>query len=88
MAQAKKLIRRILSGRADANIPFSGLCGLLKRLGFAERIRGAHHIFTKDGVDEILNLQPTGSLAKPYQVRQVRQVIVKYKMGDEDDAEI
>ena len=88
MAKAKKLIRRILSGRADANIPFSGLRGLLKQLGFAERIRGAHHIFTKDGVDEILNLQPTGSLAKPYQVRQIREIIVQYKLGEEHDGEI
>ena len=88
MAQARKLIRRILSGRADANIPFSGLCGLLKRLGFDERIRGAHHIFTKDGIDEILNLQPRGSLAKPYQVRQVREIIVQCKLGEEHDGEI
>jgi len=88
MANAKKLIRRILSGRADANIPFSGLCGLLKKLGFAERIRGDHHIFTKNGVNEILNLQPRGALAKPYQVRQVRETIVQYKLGDEDHGEI
>ena len=88
MAKAKKLIRRILSGRADTNIPFSGLRGLLKRLGFAEHIRGAHHIFTKDGVDEILNLQPTGSLAKPYQVRQVREIIVQYRLGEDYDGEI
>ena len=88
MAKAKKMIRRILSGRADANIPFSGLRGVLKQLGFAERIRGDHHIFTKDGIDEILNLQPKGSLAKPYQVRQVREVIVQYKLGEEDDGEI
>ncbi|NQT40207.1 MAG: type II toxin-antitoxin system HicA family toxin [Planctomycetes bacterium] len=88
MAKAKKLIRRILGGRADANISFSGLCGLLGQLGFAERIRGDHHIFTKDGVDEILNLQPTGALAKPYQVRQVRGIVVQYKLGGEDDGEI
>ena len=88
MASGKKLIRRILSGRADSNIQFSGLCGLLERLGFAERIRGDHHIFTKDGVEEILNLQPKGALAKPYQVRQVRKIIVQYKLGEHDDGEI
>ena len=88
MARAEKLIRRILSGRADANIPFSGLRGLLKQLGFAECVRGDHHIFTKDSIDEILNLQPKGALAKPYQVRQVREVIVQYKLGEKDDGEI
>ena len=51
--------------RSDANVPFTGLCVLLKELGFQERIRGDHHIFTQDGVDEILNLQPRNSQAKP-----------------------
>jgi hypothetical protein len=31
-------------------------------------------------VDEILNLQPKGAVAKPYQVQQVRQLIVKYHL--------
>ena len=31
---------------------------------------------------EILNLQPRGSLAKPYQVKQVRAVIVRYSGMD------
>ncbi len=88
MTKARKLIRRILGGRADANISFSDLCGLLQHLGFAERIRGDHHIFTRAGVDEILNLQPKGALAKPYQVRQVREVIIRCKLGEEDHGEI
>jgi len=54
---------------------------LLRRLGFAERIRGSRHIFTKEGVEEILNLQPKGRQAKPYQLRQVRRVILKYRLG-------
>ncbi|MEW6232309.1 MAG: type II toxin-antitoxin system HicA family toxin [Chloroflexota bacterium] len=62
------------------------LCQLLRRLGFEERVRGSHHIFTKEGVEEILNLQPKGAKAKPYQVKQVRNVILKYKLGDEDDS--
>jgi hypothetical protein len=59
------------------------LCALLGRLGFAERIRGSHHIFNRDGVDEILNLQPKGSMAKPYQVKQVHRVLVQYKLAEE-----
>ena len=82
MSSPKKLLEKILTGRADANIPFDGLCHLLKRLGFAERIKGSHHIFDQIGIEEILNLQPLGGVAKPYQVRQVRGVIVKYKLGD------
>jgi len=59
------------------------LRGLLKRLGFSERIRGDHYIFTRDGVVEILNLQPIGHNAKAYQVKQVRKVILQYKLGDD-----
>ena len=74
-------------GTSDANIRFDDLCRVLKRLGFAERVRGDHHIFTRDGVEEILNLQTRGSLAKAYQVKQVRNVIVQYKLAEEQDAE-
>jgi hypothetical protein len=66
---------------ADANIRFEDLRSLLGALGFRERIKGDHHIYVKNGVAEILNLQPRGSLAKPYQVRQVRALIVRYKLA-------
>ena len=56
------------------------------RLGFGERVRGSHHIFWKEGVEEILNLQPKGGKAKPYQVKQVRHVILKYKLGGSANA--
>ncbi len=81
MAKRDKVLEQVLSGQADANIDFADLCQLLKRLGFAERVKGSHHIFTQEGVEEILNLQPSGSKAKPYQVKQVRGVIQKYKLG-------
>ena len=78
----KRVLRQILGGASDANVHFEDLRSLLASLGFAERIRGDHHIFSKTGVDEILNLQPRGSLAKPYQVKQVRAVIVRYKLAE------
>ena len=58
MGKFEKLYEHILMRISDANVPFETFCGLLKRLGFHERIKGGHHIFTKDGVEEILNLQP------------------------------
>jgi hypothetical protein len=82
-----KTLARLLRGTADENIRFEELCRLLKHLGFAERVRGDHHIFTRDGVEEILNLQPRGSSSKAYQVRQVRDVIIRYKLAGGDDAE-
>jgi predicted RNA binding protein YcfA (HicA-like mRNA interferase family) len=81
VAKYEALLARILSGTADASIGFSELCNLLERLGFEQRIRGSHHIFTKDGIAEILNLQPKGRNAKPYQVKEVRTVIVKYRLS-------
>ena len=84
MSKYQKLMLVILMGRSDANIAFEDLRFLVKKLGFAERIRGDHHIYTMAGVEEILNLQPNGAKAKPYQVKQVRDVILKYRMAQEE----
>ena len=92
MTRYAKLLARLLSGTADRAFRFDDLCALLRRLGFVERQRGgSHHIFSRDGVAEILNLQPRGGgEAKPYQVRQVRDVVLKYGLaqllaGEGDD---
>ena len=83
MGLTDKVLEQVLRGSSDANIRFADLRSLLLRLGFGERVRGSHHIFWKDGVEEILNLQPEGSKAKPYQVKQVRHVILKHRLGGE-----
>ncbi len=82
MGKYETLLLKILQGTADANTHFDDLCNLLKNLGFEERTRGSHHIFRKAGVIEKINLQRDGNKAKVYQVRQVRNVILKYKLGD------
>ena len=84
MGKYDGLLIKILRGTSDANISFSELCRLLKKLGFDERIRGDHHIFTRSDIVEILNLQPRGTKAKPYQVKQVRTLILNYKLKLED----
>ena len=78
----KRLPQQILSGTSDASVRFDDLRTLLAGLGFAERIRGGHHVFSREGVIEILNLKPRHSMAKPYQVRQVRALIVRYKLAE------
>lgn len=80
MGNYKKLLTKILRGTSDANIPFVDICNLFQKLGFDEWIRGDHHIFTKDNVEEILNLQPKGSKSKPYQVKQVRNLLLHYRL--------
>lgn len=87
MTAFRKLLDRVLRGTSDAGIDFDQLCALLKRLGFQERTRGDHHIFSRAGVVEILNLQPRCRHAKPYQVKQVREVILRYRLGGEASEE-
>ena len=83
MSKHEKTLLKIISGFSDKNISFSELCSMLKYLGFEERIKGSHHIFSRNGVEEILNIQPKKSKAKPYQVKQVRNIILKYKLRGE-----
>ena len=76
----EELRLRILQGKSDANVSFDDLRHFLLWLGFEERTRGSHHMFRRQGVRELINLQREGSKAKPYQVRQVRQVLVRYAL--------
>jgi predicted RNA binding protein YcfA (HicA-like mRNA interferase family) len=78
MGKYDKLIEKIFSGNADANIGFDELCHLLIRLGFESRTRGSHHLFFRKDVNERINLQCDGDKAKPYQVRQIRRIIFDY----------
>ncbi len=85
MSKISKIEIQILSGRSDANIDFTDLRRLLNKLGFDERIKSSHHILTKEEIEEIINIQPIGSKAKVYQVKQVRNLILKYKLGASDE---
>ncbi len=87
MAKHEKTLLQILRGASDSNVSFDELRSLLRHLGFDERIRGSHYIFTKTNVEEILNLQPIGAKAKAYQVKQVRNVLLRYKLAGDNDGE-
>ena len=76
-----QILRWVLSGTADAAIRFEDLCRLLEKLGFEKRVKGSHHIFRKGGVVAKINLQRDGAQTKPYQVKQVRAVILEAKLG-------
>ena len=77
-----KTNRRVLSGTSDASIRFDDLRSLLENLKFEKRVKGGHHMFRRAGVEDKINLQRDGNNAKPYQVRQVRAVLLKYKLGE------
>jgi hypothetical protein len=83
VGRRRKLLERILSGRSDANIPFEQARTLLNDLGFSESIRGSHHKFVREGVEELINLQEVEGKCKPYQVRQMRAVLLRYNLERE-----
>lgn len=83
MGHRRKLLERILSGRSDANIPFEQTRTLLKTIGFSESVRGSHHKFVREGVEELINLQNVEGKCKPYQVRQVREILLRYNLERE-----
>ena len=78
-----KVLGTVLRGTSDANIAFADLCRLLSHLGFQARTRGSHRLFFREGIPELINLQRDGSKAKPYQVRQVREVILRHGLAEE-----
>lgn len=80
MASIDKIIDKILSGKSDRNIEFNELRKFIQYFEFNERIKGSHHIYTKEGIREIINIQPSGNYAKPYQVKQVRNIIINYNL--------
>ena len=86
VARIDKLWNRLQSRFVERNFDFDDLRAILLSLGFDERVRGSHHIFARPGIAEIVNLQPLGRLAKPYQVRQVRELIQRHGlMGGRND---
>ena len=76
----EKMIEKLLRGESDANVRFADLCQVLEVKGFRMRVSSRHHIFTKTGVVERINLQREGANAKPYQVKQVRKILSQYKL--------
>jgi len=80
MGRLEKFYEHIPMPKSDTNVSFETLCILLRRLGFDEFIRGDHHIFAMDNVEEITNLQPKDGKGKPYQVKQVRNMILEYRL--------
>ena len=80
MSRWDKFRARLMDPAREQNIEFEKLSAYLEILGFSPRQgSGSHIIFFHPNVEEIINLQPRqDGTAKPYQVRQVREIIIKY----------
>ena len=85
MGQREKFLQKILCGLSDNDLDFNELCRLLDFLGFSSRVKGSHHIFYRHDIEEIINIQSNGGKAKAYQVKQIRNILIEYKLGDELD---
>ncbi len=80
MSRRQKFLTQLLSGQHDQNLDFTALCLLLETLNFEQRIRGSHHVFGQAGIPELINIQPAnGNVVKPYQAKQVRAILLKYR---------
>ena len=79
-----ELLARLGRGETK-NVRFGDAQRLLESLGFSlDRIRGSHHLYRHPAMAERVNLQPVGGQAKPYQLRQVLQLIERYDLKLED----
>ncbi len=76
-----KLLHKIIFSNNDKNIKFIEIQKLLDDLGFNCRIKGDHFIYYKDNISEIVNIQPLNKMAKPYQIKQIKKIILKYNLG-------
>ena len=80
----KNILEKVLSCLNDKNLNFNDLKKIILDLGFTERIKGSHHIYFKTGIIEIINLQSLkDGKAKAYQVKQARNIILKYELHKE-----
>jgi predicted RNA binding protein YcfA (HicA-like mRNA interferase family) len=80
----KKLLAKILQG--TKNVKFKELETLIKAFGFElARINGSHHIYNRNDIPEIINIQNRQGQASPYQVKQFLAIIEKYQLSLEDE---
>lgn len=74
----KKVYDKIMSGNSDNNIRFTDLRNVIISMDFVERIKVDHFVYKHDDIPEGIVIQPLGSKAKAYQVKQIRNLFNKY----------
>lgn len=83
MSRYKKVREDILSGKSDKNISEEDMRFFLSKIGaMHRRTTGSHFQYCIDGVPELINIQPKNGKIKPYQVKQVRNIVNKYRLGE------
>ena len=78
------LIRRGFD-QGKKGIRFSDFMRLVEAFGFTlDRVSGSHHIFKREGIEEMVNIQDYKGEAKPYQIRQFLEIVEKYGLSLEE----
>lgn len=63
------------------NLRFSDVTRLVEQFGFSlARVKGSHHIFSHPSIPELVNLQSVKGKCKPYQVKQLLDLIDRYNL--------
>jgi hypothetical protein len=79
VSRPRKLLEK--ARQNPAGLRFEEADTLARRLGFRHRrTSGSHHIYARDGIPELVNLQDVGGKAKAYQVRQLLDLVDRYAL--------
>jgi hypothetical protein len=79
----QKLLEKIYNN--TKNVKFSEFILLVEAFGFTQmRVRGSHHIYAREGVYDMVNIQNDKGEAMPYQVKQFLNLVEIYNLKLED----
>jgi len=75
----RKLLQKALA--SPNNLRFQEAMELAEAFGFhLSRVTGSDHIFVHPSIPELLNLQDAKGQAKPYQLRQLLQLVERHNL--------
>lgn len=83
MKRYRKIREDIMSGRSDKNISEEDMEFFLSKIGATHRrTKGSHIQYSVDNIPELINIQPKNGKIKPYQVKGIRNIVSKYRLGE------
>lgn len=81
MTSPAKLYAKLLANPA-ATVSYRDFERMLFAFGFAhERTRGSHRAYIHSGIRRSISVQPRGTDAKPYQVREFMSMVETYGLS-------
>lgn len=84
MSQYEKIRSDVMSGKCDKNISEADMKFFLAKIGaIYKRTTGSHIQYTIDNIPELINIQPKNGKIKPYQVKEIRNIVKKYRLGED-----